>query len=382
LVVRSDFDVPSLDESGRAAFRALVEEGVGPHIAEGEAHALVPAAVLSFLRAHGCFGRTIPVAHGGLGASLTSYAIQQEELARVWATAAVATTWTNLSGLLLDRFGSDEQRQLLPAMAQGDTLGAVAWTEPHGGTDAAALRTSAVQVDGGWVLNGAKRLIDNVGGAGLFVIGARTDTTSPPYTMFLVRPTDAGFVAGGVYATVGLRAAGVGWFTLEDCFVSDDRVVGRVGDGLRQMMSMVEFGRTGVAAICLGMATGALDATREFLRDRRSFGRPLSENDVVLARMGDLRARLAAGRLLTYHVASLVDAGVRCDVEAAMAKLFVSELALEVTDAAMHLHGGIGFTDQLPLERHFRDSRAFTIGEGTSEILRFIIGRDDFRRVS
>jgi alkylation response protein AidB-like acyl-CoA dehydrogenase len=382
LADHSDSDGSRLDESGRAAFRRLVEERIGPHAADGEARAVVPDPVLSFLREQGCFGRTLPLEHGGLGGSLTSYAIQQEELARVWATAAVATTWTNLSGLLLGRFGSDEHRRLLTGMVRGETLGAVAWTEPQGGTDAAALRTAAIKVDGGWVLNGAKRLIDNVRGASLLVVGARTESTSPPYSMFLVRPTDAGFVAGGVYGMLGLRAAGVGWFTLEDCFVPDDRLVGRAGDGLRQMMSMVEFGRTGVAAICLGMATAALDDAREFLRDRRSFGRPLSENDVVLARIGDLRARLEAGRLLTYHVASLVDSGIRCDVEAAMAKLFVSELALEVTDAAMHLHGGIGFTDQLPLERHFRDSRAFTIGEGTSEILRFIIGRDDFRRVS
>jgi alkylation response protein AidB-like acyl-CoA dehydrogenase len=366
LADHSDSDGSRLDESGRAAFRRLVEERIGPHAADGEARAVVPDPVLSFLREQGCFGRTLPLEHGGLGGSLTSYAIQQEELARVWATAAVATTWTNLSGLLLGRFGSDEHRRLLTGMVRGETLGAVAWTEPQGGTDAAALRTTAIKVDGGWVLNGAKRLIDNVRGASLLVVGARTESTSPPYSMFLVRPTDAGFVAGGVYGMLGLRAAGVG----------------RAGDGLRQMMSMVEFGRTGVAAICLGMATAALDDAREFLRDRRSFGRPLSENDVVLARIGDLRARLEAGRLLTYHVASLVDSGIRCDVEAAMAKLFVSELALEVTDAAMHLHGGIGFTDQLPLERHFRDSRAFTIGEGTSEILRFIIGRDDFRRVS
>lgn len=379
-LVTSVFTFSHLGEEQRSAYRAFVESRVAVEVRPTEEAGVVSPGLHAALASSGSFARTLPVAYGGLGEGLSAYALQQEELARVFATASVATTWTNLSGLLLQRFGSAAQREeILGDLARGEQLGAVAWTEPHGGTDAASLRTTATRVTGGWVLNGAKRLIDNVRGADFLVVGAHDDASDTSLSMFLVRPDDPGFVAGGAYRMLGLRAAGVGWFELRDCFVGDDRLVGEVGNGLRQMMSMVEFGRTGVAAICLGLATSALEHTRDFLRDRQSFGRRLSENDVVLARLGDLRARLEAARLLTYHVAQLVDAGERCDVMAAMAKLVSSELALEITEAAVHLHGGVGLTDEYPVERHFRDSRAFTIGEGTSEIMRFIIGRQEFR---
>jgi butyryl-CoA dehydrogenase len=199
--------------------------------------------------------------------------------------------------------------------------------------------------------------------------------------MFLIRPSDPGFERGGVFDTVGLRSAGVGWFTLRNCFVPDEGVVGTVGNGFGQMMDMVEFGRVGVAAICLGMCEAALDATVRFLAERHAFGKSLADNDAILAKVADLRVATDAARLLTERAAKLVDDGVPCAREAAMAKLFASELATQVTTSALQLHGGIGYTTQTPIERLFRDSPAFTIGEGTSEIMRLVIGRGEFARV-
>jgi alkylation response protein AidB-like acyl-CoA dehydrogenase len=368
----------------RTRMRQLAAQHIAPHIEKAERLGMIVPEVRSAMAAAGCFGRALPVSCGGTGAGLRGFAVQQDELSRVWPTAAVAATWTNLSGLLLSKFGTPaHQDDLLRKAASGQALGAVAWTEPHGGSDAAGITTSARRVDAGWVLNGGKRLIDNITHADYVIVGARSDAdaaTRKGLSMFIVRRDDPGFVFGGTYDTLGLRAAGVGHFTLDDCLIPDDRLLGTEGRGFYQMMAMVEFGRIGVAAICLGIITAVLDATVAFLRDRSSFGRRLSGNEVILARIADLRVRLDAARLLTERAIRLYDAGIRCSTESAMAKLAASELSNDATATALHLHGGIGFTTETPVLRLFRDSPAFTIGEGTSEILRMIIGRDEFAR--
>lgn len=368
----------------RSRIRELAQHRIAPFVQQAEACREIPGEVRSAMAEAGCFGRALPREYGGAEDGLHGFAIQQDELSRVWPTAAVAATWTNLSGLLLSRFGSARQKgDWLARAARGDALGAVAWTEPHGGSDAAAIATTAARVDGGWLLTGVKRLIDNATNADYIIVSARSDHDASPragISMFVVHRDDPGFRFGGTYDTLGLRAAGVGWFELEACFVADDRLVGDAGRGFYQMMAMVEFGRIGVAAICLGMTTAVLDATIEFLRDRRSFGRSLSTNDVVLATVAELRVRLDGARLLTDRAIAMYDAGVRCSTESAMAKLAASELANDATAAALHLHGGIGYTSEAPVLRFFRDSQAFTIGEGTSEILRMIVGRDEFAK--
>lgn len=368
----------------RARIRELAREKIAPHVRRAEERREVPTRVREAMAEAGCFGRLLPREFGGSEAGLTAFAVQQEELAKVWPTAAVVATWTALSGTLLSRFGSPGQKEtLLRPTARGEAFGAVGWTEPHGGSDAAAIRTTAKRVAGGWVLNGEKRLIDNAANADFIIVGARTDPDAPPrkgISMFVVHRDDPGFVFGGGYDTLGLRAAGVGWFELRDCFVPDSRLLGGLNQGFYQMMAMVEVGRTGVAALCLGIATAALDATVAFLRDRHSFGRPLSQNDAILATVADLRIRLDAARLLTERATALFDAGVRCSTQAAIAKVAASELANDATAAALQLHGGIGYTSRLPIEMLFRDSRAFTIGEGTSEVLRLLIGREEFAR--
>lgn len=370
----------------RLQMRQLARDLIAPHVDEAERLRAITPQIRSAMAEAGCFGRSLPQEYGGRGAGLQGFAVQQDELSRVWPTAAVAATWTNLSGLLLTRFGSAAQKDdLLRKAASGEALGSVAWTEPQGGSDAAAIVTSAQRVDGGWVLNGAKRLIDNISHADYVIVGARTDSDAQQrrgLSMFVVRRDDPGFAFGGTYDTLGLRAAGVGWFALDDCFVSDDRLLGEENRGFYQMMAMVEFGRIGVAAICLGMTTAVLGATVDFLRGRTSFGRSLSTNDVILVRIADVRIRLDAARLLTDRAIAMHAAGERCATEAAMAKLAASELCNDATAEALHLHGGIGYTTEAPVLRFFRDSQAFTLGEGTSEILRMIVGREEFVRES
>ncbi|MDT3445623.1 MULTISPECIES: acyl-CoA dehydrogenase family protein [unclassified Pseudofrankia] len=365
----------------RDRMRRLAER-IRPFVPAADEREEITPEIRGEMAKAGCFGRALPREYGGADDGLRGFAIQQEELSRVWPTGAVAATWSNLSGLLLHRFGSAAQKaELLPLAASGESLGAVGWTEPHGGSDAAALRTTAIRVDRGWVLNGGKRLIDNAANADFVLVGARSDPDGPPrrgLSMFIVRRDDPGFKFGGRHSTLGLRAAGVGWFELHDCFVPDERLMGEQGRGFYQMMAMVEFGRIGVASICLGMTKSVLASTVDFLQDRHSFGGPLSTNDVVLARIADLRVRLDGAQLLMERAIDMFDAGQRCSTESAMAKLAASELANDATEAALHLHGGIGFTDEGPVLSFFRDSQAFSIGEGTSEVLRLIIGRAEF----
>lgn len=379
--IRRSEDMANEDEV-RATSRAVAKK-IAPLVAEGEQRRRIPAEVFELLAESGCLGRTLPKSFGGSEAGVRAFAAQQEELAAVWPTAAVACTWSNLSGRLISRFGSPKlQQQLLPGLVEETGLGAVAWTEPQGGSDAAALTTSARRVDGGWVLNGSKQLIDNARDADFFIVGARDAEASGPsrraLSMFVVRRDDVGFDYQGEHPTMGLRAAGVGRFQLDDCFVPDQRLLGEFGAGFYQMMDMVELGRTGVAAIGLGMAEACLQEAREFLRGRQSFGTKLSENDALLSRLADLRVKVEASRLLTEQAGEMADRGQRCSTEAAMAKLFASETACEVAAASVHLQGGLGFTAETCAEMFYRDCQAFTIGEGTSEIMRMIIGREEF----
>lgn len=369
----------------RLEIRDMATTDITPHVRQGEAEARFPAEVRVAMSAAGCFGRTLPREYGGQGDGLRAFAVQQEELARVWPTAAVAATWANLSGRLISRYGSSDQRSdLLPGLADGSALGAVAFTEPHGGSDAAAIRTTARRGADQWVLDGDKRLIDNAGNGPFIIISARTDPEAQPHrgiSLFVVRRDDPGFEFRGTYRTLGLRAAGVGRFSLRECLVPGDRLLGPVNRGFYEMMDMVEFGRTGVAAICVGMVEASLAAATKFLSGRSSFGQALAQNDALVGAVADMRIRLDAARLLTERAAALVDAGVRADGEAAIAKVFASELAVEATARALHLHGGIGYTEDEPMEMFTRDAHAFTTGEGTSEVLRMVIGRQEFRRV-
>ena len=367
----------------RTQIREVADGPVRAAIEEGERERCIPADAWSAMADSGCFARTLPREYGGRGEGIHAYAIAQEELGRVWASAAVATTWANLSGFILRHFGSDAQKQeLLPALAAGRIAGAVGFTEPHGGSDAAGIRTTAKRDGDHWVLDGSKRLIDNVARADFLVVTARTDTDaasrSRGISMFLLRPGDPGFVVGDVYDTTGLRPIGLGRLSLESCRIPGDRLVGTQGAGFAQMMSMVEFGRTNVAGICVGIAQAALEETAEFVRGRETFGRVLAKSDAIQARFADMRVQLDAARALTYRAAELIEAGERRhDVESAVAKLHASETAVRIASEGVQLHGGIGYTSEAPVERHLRDARAFLYGEGTSEIMRIIIGRHE-----
>lgn len=371
-------------EKLRSQIREMASGEIAPHVQRGETELIFPDEVRVAMARAGCFARSLPVEYGGEGDGLRAFSVQQEELGRVWPTAAVAATWANLSGRLIHRFGSKDQRdELLPGLADGTGLGAVGFTEPHGGSDAAGIRSHAKEDGDGWILNGSKRMVDNSDHAKFLVVTARTDgepRQRKGISMFVVRPEDEGFNVDQIYRTLGLRACGVGRFSFNECRLPGERLLGTRGQGFYQMMDMVEFGRIGVAAICIGMVEAALASTVGYLRERVVFGAPLSENAALIATVADIRTRLDAARLLTEHGAALVDEGVRCQKESAEAKVFASDLCVEATSTLLRLHGGIAYTEETNLEMLVRDSHCFVIGEGTSDVLRMIIGRHEMGR--
>lgn len=364
----------------RQSVRAFAEEHLPPYIDEAERAGRVPADVIGLLAANGYLGLALPMEYGGGGLGLAYYATMQEELARVWASAAVATTWTHLSGRLLAAFGSERLKERwLSRVARGDSLGAVAFTEPSGGSDPANLQAVAERSDDGWVLSGRKWLIDNAEGADFFIVAARSDPqASPPHrgvTMFLVERENPGLRFGGLFDILTLRAAGVGWFDLERASVPVTAVVGEAGRGFYQMMSMFEFGRVNVAGMCTGIAQAGLEGAKDFVAHRTVAGRPLSESDVIRTRIAEMATMTNASRVFTQEVAARFDRGEASDQASAMAKLLATQTAVDVTSSAMQLHGGIGLTSRSPVERHFRDARMGTVGEGTTEVLKILVGR-------
>lgn len=376
-----DHDIERL----RLAICEMAMKDIAPHVARAESTGVFPIEVRKAMAAAGCFGRTLPTEFGGKGQGLRAFAAQQEELAKVWPTAAIAGTWANLSGRLISRYGNAEQRRaLLPGLVDGSGLGGVGFTEPHGGSDAAGIRSTATRDGDHWLLDGAKRMIDNAANAPFIVVSARSDQDAAArrqgISLFVVYRDDPGFNYQRTYRTLGFRAAGLGWFRLESCRIPQDRMLGEPGRGFYHMMDMVEFGRVGLSAICLGMTEASLASATRFLIDRSTFDRPLAKNDVILSKVADIRIRLDAARLLTERAAAMVDAGVQCQAESAMAKVYASELAVEATTQALHLHGGIGFTDEYAVEMHARDAHGLTIGEGTSEVLRMIVGRHEMSK--
>lgn len=368
----------------RAELRAFVAAEIEPFVAEAEQSRTFPPDIRNKMAEAGFFGRTIPVEFGGMGATVSEFVIQQEELGRVWVSAAAVASAPNLAGRILSLFASPEiKEQYLPQICRGDLLTGVAFTEPHCGSDAANIRTRADRAGHEFRLSGSKRLIDNAGAADVFIVSAKTDMdASPPHrgqSMFLVSRDTPGFTVEGIYDLLALRAVGVGWLSLSGCAVPEDLLVGQEGRGFYQMMAMVEFGRTNVAAICTGLSEGALELAKDFARERHAFGHALSENQVIQSKIADMAVDVDVSRLLAHRSATMMDNGVPCNRESSIAKLYASEAAVRVTSEAMHIHGGIGFTSEYAVERMFRDSRVFLIGEGTSEIQRMLLGREEFR---
>jgi butyryl-CoA dehydrogenase len=347
----------------------------------------------------GLLGVPVPKALGGMGADYLSYMLVIEELARVDASHAITVSaHTTLGTSPILAFGTEEQkRKWVPLLASGTVLGGFGLTEPGAGSDASGTRTRAIRENDGYRLNGSKIFITHAGVGELFVVTAVTEpgVGSRGISSFVVaKPTidveharslgmghsdDLDFVpgvrAGKKEDKMGWRASDTRELLLEDAWVPESSRLGAEGEGFTNFMKTLDAGRIGIAALSLGLVQGAFDTVFEYVQGRRQFDRPLYEFQQVQFPLADMATQLEAGRHLTYHAAWLNEQGRPFSKEAAMAKLFCSELAMRATLKAIQLMGGAGYSDEYPVERMARDAKVCEIGEGTSEIQRLVIGR-------
>lgn len=367
----------------QAAVRDFARTEIAPLAAELDRSPRFPWETLKKMGELGLLGIVTPEEYGGAGLDTLSYVVLLEEIAAADASHATIMSVTNgLPQSLLFRHGSDSQKSsYLPKLASGEWIGAFCLSEPHAGSDAAAITTRAEQVEGGWLLNGTKAWITSGGEAQLYLVLAKSDPLAGVrgITAFLVKRDDPGVSFGKPEEKLGQHAAITTTVTFEDTFVSDVDVLGPPGNGFVIAMAGLDGGRIGIAAQAVGIARAAFEAARDYALERTAFGKAIHQHQAVGFRLADMLSEIEAARLLTHKAAWMTDRRERVTREAAMAKLVASETASRVTSGAVQILGGYGYTKDFPVERYFRDARVTEIYEGTSEIQRMVIHRQIYR---
>jgi butyryl-CoA dehydrogenase len=363
----------------RDSMRAFAQERLAPFAAEWDRNHTFPREALKELAELGALGMVVPEEWGGAGMDYMSLVLTLEEIAAGdGATSTIVSVQNSLPCGILNRFGNDAQKEAwLKPLARGEKLGCFCLTEPHVGSDASAIRTSAVRDGNEWVLNGVKQFITTGKHADVAIVFAVTDKAAGKkgITCFLVPASAPGYQVGRIEEKMGQKASDTTQILFEDCRIPADSVVGQEGEGYKIALSNLEAGRIGIAAQCLGMSRAALEAAVKYAQERESFGKPIFEHQAVNFRLADMATQLEAARQLVWHAASLKDAGRPCLKEASMAKLFASEMAERVCSDAIQVHGGYGYVTDFPVERIYRDVRVCQIYEGASDIQKLVIGR-------
>jgi alkylation response protein AidB-like acyl-CoA dehydrogenase len=371
---------PEVAEELVATVRQWVRKEVVPVASRYEHADEYPAPLVDQMKAFGLFGAKVPVEHGGLGLDTVTYSRLMEELAYGWMSLAGVLNTHTIVVTLLSRNGTDAQKeQLLPRLATGEIRAAFSLSEPDAGSDAAALRCKATPDGDEYVIDGTKMWVTNGVRAGLVALAARTPEG---ITCFVYEKEPDVFPETlQVSKTIG-KLGYKGLETVEMAYaghrIPASTVLGGpagLGRGLNAVLGGLELGRVNIAARALGVGRAAYDAAMAYAHERSTFGVPIHQHQAIQFKLADMATRLEASRLLVRNAAERIDAGLRADVEAGMAKLFASETALEVATEAMRIHGGVGYTTDLPVERYYRDAPLMIIGEGTNEIQRIVIAR-------
>jgi alkylation response protein AidB-like acyl-CoA dehydrogenase len=375
--MQSGYDIDMV----RDAVRAYVIDNIAPHAAAWDRESRFPADALKGLAALGCFGIAVPEQWDGAGLDYTAMAVILEEIAAGdGATSTIISVNNCPVCSILMAWGSEQQKERwLKPLASGRMLGAFCLTEPQVGSDASALRTTAtLKADGsGYVINGVKQFITSGKHGDVAIVLAVTDRAAGKrgISAFLV-PTDSpGYIVARLEEKLGQHASDTAQVRFEDCFVPRDNLIGEPGAGYRIALSGLEGGRIGIASQAVGMARAAFEAALLYARQREAFGQPIFNHQAVQFRLAEMATQIEAARQLIAHAARLKDAGLPCLKEAAMAKLFASEMAERVCSDAIQVHGGYGYVNDFPVERIYRDVRVCQIYEGTSDIQKILIGR-------
>ena len=372
-----DFSISKKEILFRQMLREFTEKEVRPIAAEVDELERFPLETVKKMADLGIMGIPIPVEYGGSGADSSLYAIAVEELSRACATTGViVSAHTSLCAAPIYEFGTFEQRdKYLPNLASGKHLGAFGLTEPNAGTDAAAQQTTAVPDGDNYILNGTKIFITNAAYADIFIVFAMTDRSKGTrgITAFIVEKDFPGFSIGKQEKKLGIRGSSTCELIFENCIVPKENMLGRENRGFGVAMKTLDGGRIGIAAQALGIAQGAMDETVKYVKERKQFGRAIGQFQNTQFQLADLQTKIEASRLFIRSAAYKKDNKMPFTVDAAYAKLFAAETAMEVTNKAIQFHGGYGYTREYPIERMMRDAKITEIYEGTSEVQRMVI---------
>ena len=372
-----DFTLSKEHEMARTLFREFAETEVKPLAQEVDETEVFPSETVAKMQKLGFLGIPMPKEYGGQGCDSLTYAICVEELSRVCGTTGViVSAHTSLGAGPIEKFGTPEQKEkYLRPLISGEKLGAFGLTEPNAGTDASGQQTKAVLDGDEYVLNGSKIFITNGKEADTYVIFAMTDKSkgTKGISAFIVEKGTPGFTFGTKEKKMGIRGSSTYELIFTDCRIPKENLLGQEGRGFGIAMQTLDGGRIGIACQALGLAQGALDATIEFVKERKQFGRPIAKFQNTQFQIADMATKVEAARNLVYKAAIAKDTQKRFSVEAAMAKLYAAEVAMEVTTKAVQLHGGYGYTREYDVERMMRDAKITEIYEGTSEVQRMVI---------
>ncbi len=374
-----DFELTDEQRLVRETARAFTDNEIVERARENDRNEHFDLDLVNKIAAQGYLGAIVPREYGGAGLDYLTYGLIVEEVGRGdSAMRTVVSVQTSLVCSALVRWGTEEQKQhYLPKLCSGEWLGCFGLTEPDTGSDAANQRTRAKKTDSGWVINGAKMFISMGNYARLALVFAQTDPdlAHRGLACFLVDTDQPGYQPRAVHHKLGLRGSDTAEISLSDVEVPDDAILGEIGDGFKVAMSSLDSGRYSVAAGCVGICQGSLDASVRYSKERQQFGRPIASFQLVQEMIADMALETDASRMLVWRAGYLKDTGKPNTTETSIAKLYATEAAVRCANTAIQVHGGSGYVDDYPVERYLRDARVTTLYEGTSQIQKLIIGR-------
>lgn len=374
-----DFQLTEEQLQLKRSLRDFAEREILPNVMKWDEAGSFPLAVIKELGKMGVMGVIFPAEYGGAGLGYVEYVIAVEELSRVDGSVGIIVAAHNslCSNHIYLAGNEDQKRKYIPKLATGEFIGAWGLTEPGAGSDAGGARMSAVRKKNGWLLSGTKTFITNGSYADVVVAIAVTDKAAHTHGLsaFVVEKGTKGFRPGKKENKLGLRASDTAELIFEDCWVPDDALLGKEGSGFIDAMRILDGGRISIAALGLGMAQGAYEAALKYSKERKQFGKLISDFQAIQWKLADMATEIDAARLLTMRAASMKDAGMKTTLESSMAKLYSGEVAVRCANEGVQIHGGYGFIKDYPAEKFYRDVKLCTIGEGTSEIQRLVIAR-------
>ena len=375
-----DFDLTPEQQLLSRSAREFTDAEVVERARENDRNEHFDLELVAMIARQGYLGAIVPREYGGAGLGYVDFGLLTEEIGRgCSAMRTVISVQTSLVCSTILRWGTEEQkRRYLPLLCSGEWLGCFGLTEPDTGSDAANQKTIATRIDGGWSISGSKMWISLGNNAKLALIFAQTDPTQGHrgIACFLVETAATGFSAAPIHHKMGLRGSDTASLSLDSVEVPEEALLGQVGDGFKIAMTALDSGRYSVAAGCVGVCQGSLEASVSYSKEREQFGRPIASFQLVQAMLAEIRVSTEAARLLTLRAGDLKDKGRPSTVETSIAKWYATEAAQRCANTAIQVHGGSGYVDDHPVERYFRDVRVTTLYEGTSQIQQLIIGRD------